>query len=53
MWGICAILTWQDVLPVGHPARTDVKLKILEDSSWFRIPYPGSYVYLTIKAKNG
>lgn len=50
MWGICGILTWKNILPVGHPARTDVKIKILEDSSWFRIPYPGQWGIPTVSA---
>jgi len=41
MWIVCALLTVYDYFPVGHPARTDVKIRILEDSSWFRVPYPG------------
>ncbi|XP_017305007.1 solute carrier family 23 member 2 isoform X5 [Diaphorina citri] len=43
MWGICGLLTLTEALPKGHPARTDVKLRILEDSSWFRVPYPGQW----------
>ncbi|XP_048507532.1 solute carrier family 23 member 2 [Athalia rosae] len=43
MWAICGILTITDSFPVGHPARTDVKIKILSDSPWFRIPYPGQW----------
>ncbi|XP_015431505.1 PREDICTED: solute carrier family 23 member 1 [Dufourea novaeangliae] len=43
MWIICTILTVTDVLPVGHPARSDSKLKIINQSPWFRIPYPGQW----------
>jgi nucleobase transporter 1/2 len=43
MWGVCGILTLTGHLPEEHPARTDVKLKIIEDSPWFRIPYPGKW----------
>ncbi|KAG8042724.1 hypothetical protein G9C98_005364 [Cotesia typhae] len=43
MWAICGILTITNHLPVGHPGRTDTKLKIIEDSSWFRVPYPGQW----------
>lgn len=50
MWGICGLLTWKNILPEGHPARTDVKIKILEDSSWFRIPYPGQWGMPTVSA---
>lgn len=49
MWGISGLLTFYDVFPPGHPARTDVKISILRDSSWFRVPYPGlliQYTYL-------
>ncbi|XP_046676697.1 solute carrier family 23 member 1 isoform X2 [Homalodisca vitripennis] len=50
MWGVCGIITLKDVLPRGHPARTDVKIKILEDSDWFRIPYPGQWGMPTVSA---
>lgn len=43
MWIICAILTITEALPQGHPGRTDTKLKIIEDSPWFRFPYPGQW----------
>ncbi|CAD6236875.1 GSCOCG00008275001-RA-CDS [Cotesia congregata] len=43
MWAICGILTITNHLPVGHPGRTDTKLKIIEDSPWFRVPYPGQW----------
>ncbi|XP_008557159.1 solute carrier family 23 member 1 isoform X2 [Microplitis demolitor] len=43
MWAICGILTITNSLPVGHPGRTDSKLKIIEDSPWFRVPYPGQW----------
>ncbi|XP_031849679.1 solute carrier family 23 member 1 [Nomia melanderi] len=43
MWIICIILTVTDALPVGHPARSDSKLKILSQSPWFRVPYPGQW----------
>lgn len=32
-----------DALPVGHPARADSKLKIINQSPWFRVPYPGQW----------
>lgn len=48
MWIICAILTFTDVLPEGHPGRADTKLKIINDSPWFRIPYPGQWGIPTI-----
>uniref|UniRef100_A0A8D8RSW4 Solute carrier family 23 member 2 n=1 Tax=Cacopsylla melanoneura TaxID=428564 RepID=A0A8D8RSW4_9HEMI len=48
MWGVCGLLTLYDVLPKGHPGRTDVKLRIIEDSSWFRVPYPGQWGMPTV-----
>lgn len=48
MWIICTILTVTDVLPYGHPARSDSKLKIISDSPWFRIPYPGQWGIPTV-----
>jgi nucleobase transporter 1/2 len=41
MWGLCGLLTVSGHLPEEHPARTDYKIKIIEDAPWFRIPYPG------------
>lgn len=43
MWGLCAIFTVTNVFPPGHPARTDVRLSVLEDASWFYVPYPGQF----------
>ncbi|KAL0127507.1 hypothetical protein PUN28_003055 [Cardiocondyla obscurior] len=43
MWIICTILTVTDTLPFGHPARSDSKLRIISDSPWFRVPYPGQW----------
>ncbi|XP_058813991.1 solute carrier family 23 member 2 isoform X2 [Topomyia yanbarensis] len=40
MWSLCAVLTATNVLPEGHPARTDVRIKVLHDAAWFRVPYP-------------
>lgn len=44
-WALCAILTICDVFPddpdaYGYNARTDGNLKALEQSTWFRFPYP-------------
>ncbi|XP_075211901.1 solute carrier family 23 member 2 isoform X2 [Lycorma delicatula] len=50
MWGISGLLTYYDVFPYGHPARTDVKISILRDSSWFRVPYPGQWGIPTVSA---
>ncbi|XP_073944862.1 solute carrier family 23 member 2 [Choristoneura fumiferana] len=43
MWCVCLALTLAGVLPPGHPARTDLKLVIIEDAPWFRVPYPGQW----------
>ncbi|KAK7586119.1 hypothetical protein V9T40_003995 [Parthenolecanium corni] len=40
VWVLSGILTAVDFFPKGHPARTDVKLKIIERAAWIRIPYP-------------
>ena len=50
MWGVCGLLTLSGHLPEGHPARTDVKLRIIEDSPWFRFPYPGQWGVPTVTA---
>ncbi|XP_063362401.1 solute carrier family 23 member 2 [Cydia amplana] len=43
MWFVCLVLTLTDALPAGHPARTDLKLVIIQDAPWFRVPYPGQW----------
>ncbi|CAG7826767.1 unnamed protein product [Allacma fusca] len=48
VWSVCGILTAADVLKPGDPARTDSKLKILEGSPWFRIPYPFQWGWPTV-----
>ncbi|XP_011867071.1 PREDICTED: solute carrier family 23 member 2 [Vollenhovia emeryi] len=48
MWIICTILTVTDTLPLGHPARSDSKLRIINDSPWFRVPYPGQWGVPTV-----
>ncbi len=45
-WILCAILTATDVFPndpskLSYRARTDAKLDVLHDASWFFLPYPG------------
>ncbi|CAH0381091.1 unnamed protein product [Bemisia tabaci] len=50
MWAVCAILTYIDYFPPGHPARTDIKLNIVHASSWFRVPYPGQWGIPTVSA---
>ncbi|GAB0094180.1 solute carrier family 23 member 1 [Sergentomyia squamirostris] len=48
MWGLCGLLTVFNVFEPGNPARTDVRLKVLIDASWFRIPYPGQFGLPTV-----
>uniref|UniRef100_A0A182XWU4 Uncharacterized protein n=1 Tax=Anopheles stephensi TaxID=30069 RepID=A0A182XWU4_ANOST len=48
MWTVCGVLTATGVFPEGHPARTDVRLRVLQDAEWFRIPYPGQFGLPTI-----
>lgn len=48
MWGICLILTIYDVFEVGHPARTDARIRVLEDAKWFYVPYPGQFGWPTV-----
>lgn len=48
MWGLCLILTLTDVFEPGHPARTDVRIRVLYDASWFYIPYPGQFGIPTV-----
>ncbi|XP_038211925.1 solute carrier family 23 member 2 [Zerene cesonia] len=48
MWAICGILTVAGALPPGHPARTDLKVNIIEDAPWFRVPYPGQWGVPTV-----
>ncbi|XP_066596965.1 solute carrier family 23 member 1 isoform X2 [Prorops nasuta] len=48
MWIICTILTVTDALPVSHPARSDSKINIIEQSPWFRLPYPGEWGVPTV-----
>ncbi|XP_075973954.1 solute carrier family 23 member 2 [Anticarsia gemmatalis] len=48
MWAICGILTATGVFPPEHPARTDVKLNIIRDAPWFRVPYPGQWGIPTV-----
>jgi len=48
MWSLCGILTETNVFPPGHPSRTDVRLSVLTDASWFYIPYPGQFGLPTV-----
>lgn len=42
-WLLSLVLTHYSVYPVGSKARTDYNTKILSNSPWFRIPYPGQW----------
>lgn len=48
MWGLCGVLTITEVFEEGHPARTDSRLKVFSDASWFRVPYPGQFGVPTV-----
>ncbi|XP_053676187.1 solute carrier family 23 member 2 [Anopheles nili] len=48
MWTVCGVLTATGVFPEGHPARTDVRLRVLQDAPWFRVPYPGQFGLPTV-----
>jgi nucleobase transporter 1/2 len=43
VWILSIILTLTNVLPANNPARTYIKLSIISDSPWVRIPYPGQW----------
>ena len=47
MWLVCLILTLTNVFEEGNQARTDIRLKVLNDAPWFRIPYPFQFGYPT------
>ena len=45
-WFLCFILTMAEVFQEsetkwGYEARTDVRLFVITDAPWFRVPYPG------------
>ncbi|KAL3052797.1 hypothetical protein OYC64_005341 [Pagothenia borchgrevinki] len=47
-WLVCYLLTIFDVLPsdptqYGHLARTDIKGDVVNEASWFTLPYPGQW----------
>ncbi|XP_059612093.1 solute carrier family 23 member 2 isoform X2 [Phlebotomus argentipes] len=48
MWGLCGLLTLFNVFEPGNQARTDVRLRVLTDASWFRVPYPGQFGVPTV-----
>ncbi|XP_050698188.1 solute carrier family 23 member 1-like isoform X2 [Eriocheir sinensis] len=39
-WLMCWILTYLEVLPEGNHARTDLRLNMISEAPWFRLPYP-------------
>lgn len=47
MWIVCLILTMTNVFEEGSQARTDVRIKVLSDAPWFRIPYPFQFGFPT------
>lgn len=47
MWILCFILTMQNVLEEGSQARTDVRLEVLTNAPWFRVPYPFQFGFPT------
>ena len=48
MWGLCGILTLTGVFEIGNPARTDARIRVLNDADWFYIPYPGQFGLPTV-----
>ncbi|KAJ6637191.1 Solute carrier family 23 member 2 [Pseudolycoriella hygida] len=48
MWSVCIILTVTNVFPEGHNARSDVRMRVLNDAPWFYIPYPGQFGLPTV-----
>jgi len=42
-WILCAILTYSNVFPSGHKARTDQRISVLQKVPWIRVPYPGQW----------
>jgi solute carrier family 23 (nucleobase transporter), member 1 len=47
MWILCLILTMTNVFEEGSQARTDVRLQVLTNAPWFRIPYPFQFGFPT------
>ncbi|RXG69816.1 Solute carrier family 23 member 2 [Armadillidium vulgare] len=39
-WFVCFLLTIYDVLDKDNHARTDLRLSMISEASWFRVPYP-------------
>ena len=47
-WCICGVLTSTGMLTddpenIQYETRTDARIKVIADSPWFNIPYPGKY----------
>lgn len=52
-WIICAILTVTKVFPSdpekwGYGAQTNIRIDVLSQASWFRVPYPGQWGLPTV-----
>ncbi|XP_033639542.1 solute carrier family 23 member 1-like isoform X1 [Asterias rubens] len=52
-WAFAAILTVTNVFPTdpneyGYLARTDLRIGVLRESAWIRVPYPGQWGIPTI-----
>lgn len=50
VWMFSAILTAAGAFELGHRARTDNRLSVLEKVPWFRVPYPGLSLPLSGRA---
>ena len=47
MWAICAYITISDGFSKEDDGRTDKKLFIIQNASWFRFPYPCEYYLIS------
>ena len=47
-WILCVILTASDALDPSSKARTDIKIQVLYEAPWFRVPYPGQWGWPTV-----
>jgi len=52
MWAVCALLTASGIFQEENLARTDSKLKILQEAPWFNFPYPGKLLNVNLKSTN-
>lgn len=48
MWILTVILTTTNVFEPGHAARSDVRVNVLTEASWFRVPYPFQFGWPTV-----